>query len=148
MASKRARTTLIVAATAAVLSLTSCACVGERVELVDMRTEQHSVELDGAERVVVDLDMGVGKLVVLSGSESLMDAEFTYNVEEWKPAIEYSIVGGKGRLTVDQPDAQGNYTLDRNTRFLASVSKRRGRDHKVVVATSELNAKVAVSDGS
>jgi hypothetical protein len=36
-----------------------------------------------------------------------MTAEFTYNVEEWAPAVEYSVVNGKGMLTVNQPDVDG-----------------------------------------
>jgi hypothetical protein len=89
------------------LSMMGCVCTGERVELVDLRTEEHTVDLDGAERVVMDIDMGIGKLTVRSGAEALMEAEFTYNVEEWAPEVEYHVKDGRGVLTITQPDAEG-----------------------------------------
>ncbi|MFH1689364.1 MAG: toast rack family protein [Candidatus Eisenbacteria bacterium] len=101
------RTAVLAAAAALLLSITSCVCVGERVELVDLRTEEHTVDLGDAESVVIDVEIGVGKLIVKSGSAALLDAEFTYNVDEWKPAVDYSVAGGKGRLSITQPDAAG-----------------------------------------
>jgi hypothetical protein len=92
------------------LALTSCVCVGEKVDLVDLRTETSSVDLNGAESVVVDVEMGVGELVVRSGSSTLMNAEFTYNVEEWKPVVKYEVKNGKGWLSITQPDAEGKST--------------------------------------
>jgi len=98
---------VLVVAAALLLSTTSCVCAGERVELVDMRTEDHTVDLDGAEHVVIDIEMGIGKLTVKSGASSLMDAEFAYNVAEWAPLVEYHVENGRGLLTITQPDAEG-----------------------------------------
>jgi hypothetical protein len=92
------------------LALTSCMCVGERVQLVDMRTEHETVELGEAQEVAVIIDLGVGDCTVTSGTDALLSAEFTYNVEEWKPLVEYTITDGKGRLTITQPDAEGKST--------------------------------------
>ena len=89
------------------LSMTSCVCVGERVELVDLRTEEQTIELGGAERVVIDVEIGIGKLNVRGGSPALLNAEFTYNVEEWAPTIDYSVKNGKGHLFITQPNAEG-----------------------------------------
>ena len=50
------------------LSITSCVCIGERVELVDLRTEEQTIDLGGAERVVVEVEIGIGKLRVKGGS--------------------------------------------------------------------------------
>ena len=94
------------------LSMTSCVCVGERVELVDLRTEEQTIELGGAERVVIDVEIGIGKLNVRGGSPALLNAEFTYNVEEWAPTIDYSVKNGKGHLFITQPNAEGKSVPD------------------------------------
>ncbi len=112
MNSTATRIALLVTSTALTLSMTSCVCTGERVELVDLRTEERSVDIGGAERVVIDVEIGIGKLVVQSGSAALLDAEFTYNVDEWRPAVEYSVEDGVGRLSITQPDAGGKSVPD------------------------------------
>lgn len=112
MSSSGTRTSVLAVAAVMLLSVTSCVCVGERVELVDLRTEEHTVDLEGADRVVIDIDMGIGKLTVNSGSSSLMDAEFSYNVEEWAPLVEYHVKDGRGFLTISQPDAEGKSVPD------------------------------------
>ncbi len=104
------RTAVLLALAVLLLSMTSCVCIGERVQLVDLRTEEQTVDLGGAERVVIDVDLGIGKLNVKGGSSALLDAEFTYNVEEWVPAIDYSVKNGTGRLFITQPDADGKST--------------------------------------
>lgn len=107
MNSAGARAVALVVATVVTLATASCVCIGERVELVDLRTEEHSVDLGGAESVVVDIDMGIGKLAVRSGAADLMDAEFSYNVAEWRPEVKYEVRNGKGWLSITQPDAEG-----------------------------------------
>jgi hypothetical protein len=96
-----------IAVVTVLLTLTGCMTAGERVELVDLRTENHTVELGGAEEVEVFIDIGVGDCTVRSGSSALLTAEFTYNVEEWKPKVEYTVQNGRGRLAITQPDAKG-----------------------------------------
>jgi hypothetical protein len=101
------RTATLTAAALLLMSMTSCVCVGERVELVDVRTDSHAIDLDGAESVIVEIDIGVGELTVKSGASALLEAEFTYNVEEWTPVVDYRVENGKGWLTISQPDAKG-----------------------------------------
>ena len=113
MSSSVTRAFVLAAAAVLLLSVTSCVCVGERVELVDLRTEDHTVDLEGAESVVIDIEMGIGKLTINSGSSSLMDAEFAYNVEEWAPLVEYHVSNGRGFLTVTQPNAEGKSVPDK-----------------------------------
>ena len=112
MSSSGTRASVLAVAAVLLLSVTSCVCVGERVELVDLRTEDRTVDLEGAEYVVLDIEMGIGKLTVKSGSSSLMDAEFTYNVEEWAPVVEYHVKNGRGLLTITQPNAEGKSVPD------------------------------------
>jgi DUF4097 and DUF4098 domain-containing protein YvlB len=78
-----------------------CASAGE------LRTERHSVELEGGESVSTELSMNTGNMVVEGGAQNLMDATFTYNVPEWKPEVSYEGIGEQKELTVDQPDVSG-----------------------------------------
>src|SRR5436309_970233 len=65
--------------------------------------ESASVDLDKAELIKVTLNMGAGELIVNGGSSKLMDADFTYNVPEWKPLVKYNNTGVRGELSVQQP---------------------------------------------
>jgi hypothetical protein len=70
----------------------------------DSRTEKHSVDLDGsAKSTRINLDMSAGELRVASGASGLMEGEFTYNVERFKPVIERS----PGELRISQADTKG-----------------------------------------
>lgn len=93
---------MAVALTLAVSS--GCAIPGESVEIIDTVTETSVVELGSAQTVEVYLDVSTGSFTVSGGATGLMDAEFTYNVQEWKPLVDYNEVDGKGVLTVRQPD--------------------------------------------
>ena len=99
----------------AVLILLSVGCgtvnvdVGvERAEVGELQRESQVVELssiddleDGADlRVLVTL--GAGELDVDGGAEELMEAEFSYNILEWAPEIEYE----NGRLRLAQPSSR------------------------------------------
>lgn len=85
-------------AIAAVLAagLVGCEMAGELLE--DTRT----VELGGAEFADVKLDIGVGELRVHGGARNLMEGYFRYNIDHWKPEIDYRISGSRGILTVKQ----------------------------------------------
>ncbi|WP_255335025.1 toast rack family protein [Methanosarcina sp. KYL-1] len=87
-----------------VLLVSGCAEVGE------LQTESRSVDLGGAASADVELEMYSGEMNIIGGTvgaEELMDAEFRYNVDAWKPEIEYNIHEGRGRLIVRQPEIQG-----------------------------------------
>jgi len=73
------RTVVPLALAVLLLSMTSCVCVGERVELVELRTEEQTIDLGGAERVVIEVEIGIGKLSIKGDSPALLDAKFTYN---------------------------------------------------------------------
>jgi hypothetical protein len=66
-----------------------------------------TVELGGAETVDVLIDMGVGALLIGGGAQDLLEAEFTYSQETWKPEVSYQVTGTQGFLSVKQPSAVG-----------------------------------------
>lgn len=69
----------------------------------EMRTEEQTVELQGAESADVRVAMGAGQLNLSGGAAELMDAQFTYNVDRWEPQISYEVDGNRGVLSVTQP---------------------------------------------
>jgi hypothetical protein len=65
-----------------------------------LKTESQTVELGGATSVRVEIDMGAGELDVTGGAAELLEADFTYNVAELKPEVDY----GGCTLSVRTPD--------------------------------------------
>jgi hypothetical protein len=85
--------------------LAACGCdmSGDRVSTGATRTESRAIALGAAQSVQVNLKMKAGELKVGSGGTQLMDADFTYNVPEWKPQVRYDVSAGVGNLDVEQP---------------------------------------------
>lgn len=81
--------------------LTGCVGGGEA------RTESERVELGSAESARVQIDMGVGALVIDGGANDLLEGEFTYSHDSWKPVVEYEVRGSEGLLTISQPSELG-----------------------------------------
>ncbi len=86
---------------------------GEPLVVGDMITDTHSFELGQVRSLEVDLTVNIGSLRVSGGAESLADAEFRYNVAEWKPKVDYSESGGRATLVIKQPDHQNRSVSDK-----------------------------------
>jgi hypothetical protein len=84
-----------------------------RPRVGELRTESESVDLGDAEAVRVEIDFGAGDLEVTAGADTLLQADFTYNVAELKPEVEYS----GGTLVVRQPATDGLPVLQGITDF-------------------------------
>jgi hypothetical protein len=67
-----------------------------------MRNESRSIQPEDARSVRAHLVMGVGELKVGGAADALMEGDFSYNVADWKPRIDYEVSGEKGDLTVEQ----------------------------------------------
>jgi hypothetical protein len=69
----------------------------------EARTEQQAVDLDeGSRSARINLEMSAGELKVAGGASRLLEGEFTYNVDSFKPIIERS----PGALRISQSDSQ------------------------------------------
>ena len=79
---------------------TSCTG-GSRVG--DLQTKSETVELGDAESVSVEIELGAGELAVSGGAAELLEATFTYNVDELEPEATYS----DGKLIVNHADVKG-----------------------------------------
>ena len=99
------RSNLISLLAFAVLALSIGAC-GWTSQIGELRTDSHSIDLGDAESVTVDLKMGAGELTIAGGADALVEADFTYNVADWKPVVDYSVSGERGKLSIQQPEVQ------------------------------------------
>ena len=72
----------------------------------ELRTDSRAVALNGAETARVELEMGVGELALRGGGSpgGLLNADFTYNVDDWEPEVDYRVDGAEGTLELRQPD--------------------------------------------
>lgn len=67
------------------------------------RHEFREFDRQGVESLHVDLHMGAGELNIRGGAQKLARADFTYNVERWKPDVSFHAAGGNADLNIDQP---------------------------------------------
>ncbi|MBN2389390.1 MAG: hypothetical protein JXR84_01620, partial [Anaerolineae bacterium] len=101
-------TLLIIIVTALFISL-GCAVGSFRVDTVtvgELNKETQTVDAGDAEQVRVYIKMGTGELKVNHGAEALMRANFTYNVADWEPQVDYTVTDGSGRLNIRQPSSE------------------------------------------
>jgi hypothetical protein len=102
-----AKALLVIVGTAALLNGCGVNSTGET------RKETVSFDLDDSKSVRVTLRMGGGELNVTSGTAKLVEADFSYNVPEWKPVVEYK--AGGGELSLSQPGYSASFGNSVNT---------------------------------
>ncbi len=81
--------------------ITACVPVG------DMQQETRSFPLDNVDSASIKLDVGAGEVIVQGGADELFEGLFSYNVEKWKPKLDYEVRGGKAAVTVRQETVKG-----------------------------------------
>ncbi|WP_420643526.1 toast rack family protein [Candidatus Leptofilum sp.] len=82
-----------------------------------VQTDSQSVELGDVDSVRVEINMGIGELNVEGGAANLLDAEFTYNIEDWRPEVSYEQRGNIGELQISQPDGEINGIPDDDIKY-------------------------------
>jgi hypothetical protein len=87
---------------------------GHRVEGRDFVHDTHVVELLGAQDVNAEVDMPAGELTLTGGDPHLLDSDFSYDREEGKPTVDYSVSGGHGQLTIAQEGHHIHFGSTRN----------------------------------
>ena len=73
----------------------------------EMQRESRSIQPENAQSVRANLRMGVGELNVTGGADALLEADFSYNVADWQPEVDYDQSGDTGELTVEQGSSEG-----------------------------------------
>jgi hypothetical protein len=94
---------LLVAAVAVVVFAEAC----ESQEVGQMQRESRSIQPENAQSVRAHLMIGAGELKVSGAADALMEADFSYNVADWKPEVDYDVSGDTGELTVKQESGEG-----------------------------------------
>jgi hypothetical protein len=82
--------------------------------------DTQSIDLDKSEMARVEIKMGAGELTVDGGSQKLMEANFDYNRQSWKPIVRYSASSFRGELLIEQPGSShggGDVTYKWNIRL-------------------------------
>lgn len=94
---------LLVAAVATVIFGGAC----QSQEVGDLQRESRTIQPENARSVFAELQLGAGELNVTGGADALMEADFAYNVADWKPRVKYEVTGDTGKLSVKQSSGQG-----------------------------------------
>jgi hypothetical protein len=68
----------------------------------EMQRDSQKIQPKNAQSVGAHLKMGAGELNVTGGADALMEADFSYNVADWKPDVSYEVSGDTGELSVEQ----------------------------------------------
>jgi len=117
--SRQRRLVMIGLACAAGLVFMGCtfSSIGiQRAQIGELQRTNTAIELGDADQVRVTIKMGGGELKVDNGADDLMEAEFTYNVPEWEPAVSYDVDEGDGRLIIRQPNTD-EFPFSSDTRY-------------------------------
>jgi hypothetical protein len=97
----------VVLAALLVFTLALSACTIDRFQIGSTQTESETVELGNAETIRANIRMGAGEIEISGGARELMEAEFTFNVDELEPRVSYDVSGTTGRLNVEHRRIEG-----------------------------------------
>ena len=86
-------------------ALFAVACGGQQVG--GFAGQSHSSGRPAGSFRATDLEIGAGELNLTGGADRLMEADFAYNVADWKPEVNYEVSGDTGDLSVQQGRGDG-----------------------------------------
>lgn len=91
--------------------------------------ERVVVSRQGASSVDVRVKMGAGELWISGGARELLEAEFLYSDPDWKPRVDYRLLGKIGVLEVEPPDLRfwdyiGDHRYEWNLKLSDDVPMR------------------------
>jgi hypothetical protein len=98
---------VMMAATAVLAGACGTQPGGTQQDVGKMQEESKSIDLKNAQSARAELKMGAGELHITGGADQLMEADFSYNVSDWKPKVNYDVSGDTGELTVEQGSGEG-----------------------------------------
>jgi uncharacterized protein DUF2154 len=99
---------VMMAATAALAGACGTQRGGTQQQQVgEMQRQSQSIQAQNAQSVRASLKMGAGELTLTGGADQLMEAEFSCNVANWKPKVNYEVSGETGELIVRQGSGGG-----------------------------------------
>ena len=102
------RLVVLVAAVAVALFAGACGTQrGGTQQVGEMQRDSRAIQAENAQSVRANLKMGAGELNLTGGADRLMEADFSYNVANWKPKVSYDVSGDTGELVVKQGSGGG-----------------------------------------
>jgi hypothetical protein len=90
---------------------------GTKQQVGKMQHVSKSVDPKSAQSAHAQLKMGAGELNLTGGADQLMEADFSYNVSDWKPEVSYDVSDKKGELVVKQGGAEGGNLMHDQATF-------------------------------
>jgi len=95
---------------------TLAGCGFPRVHTGPSVHETRVIDLGKFEMARVELKMSVGELHVDGGSPNLVDADFDYNVPEWRPRVDSSSSSFRADVKIEQPS--GGAAVSGDSRYI------------------------------
>lgn len=77
-----------------------------------LETTHKEIDKSRAELVQAEITMGAGEMTLGPGAAKLLEADFTTNVEAWRPEVRYEDSSFRARLSVRQPKSPGGFHGD------------------------------------
>jgi hypothetical protein len=77
------------------------------VPIGELQEDSRTVELKGARSVEARFYFGAGQIEIFGGTKHLLEGIFEYNIQQWRPEINYRIEDSKGFLSVRQGNSSG-----------------------------------------
>jgi hypothetical protein len=90
-----------------IVALFMGSCGAQEQQVGEMQRESQAMDLKNVKSVRAHLTMGAGELKVSSAADAMMEADFSYNVADWKPEVSYDVNGESGELSVEQGNSEG-----------------------------------------
>ena len=81
-------------------------------EPTELRTLTETVARNNVDHLTTRISIGAGKLLVTAGADELIEADFEYNQESWKPEINFQANGTEGQLSIDQPSLTDDFDFN------------------------------------
>lgn len=81
-----------------ILLLASCG----GAKIGNLQSEKSGITIQNEKALDVSIRLGAGDLTLSGDTDKAAEVDFSYNVEELKPVIDYAIVEGKGQLAIIQ----------------------------------------------
>lgn len=81
-----------------ILLLASCG----GAQIGNLQSEKSSINLQNEKALDVSIRLGAGDLTLSGNTVKAAEVDFSYNVQELKPVIDYKIAEGKGQLSITQ----------------------------------------------
>ena len=88
----------------AALLLTACGGITHRVATGPSVHDTQAIDLGKFDMARIEIKMGAGELNVQGGSPKLLEADFQYNVPEWKPVVDSHPSSFRADVTISQPE--------------------------------------------